>query len=58
VASANSSGQTIAADPNLPGDQEFVDNLKQTVQNMQFGNSTPEQAAAEIIALIQRLAAM
>ncbi|MDR0999230.1 MAG: extracellular solute-binding protein [Clostridiales bacterium] len=58
ITAATASGQTIAADPNLPGDQEFVDNLKQVTQAMQFGNSAPEQAAKDIIALIERLAAM
>lgn len=41
--------------PNLPNDQEFIDNLKQIGQNIAFNNLTIEQGGAELFALIQRL---
>lgn len=45
----------IPQGPNLPNDQEFVDNLKQIGQSVAFGNLTVEQGGADLFALIQRL---
>lgn len=45
----------ISQGPNLPNDQEFIDNLKQIGQNIAFGNQTVEQGGADLYELIQRL---
>ncbi|MCK6577048.1 MAG: extracellular solute-binding protein [Anaerolineae bacterium] len=48
--------RTIPQDPNLPNDQEFVNELELIGQQVAFGQSTVNQAAADLIALIERLA--
>lgn len=48
--------RTIPQDPNLPNDQEFVNELELIGQQVAYGVSSVEQAAADLIALIQRLA--
>jgi len=48
--------RTIPQDPNLPNDQEFVNELELIGQQVAFGQSTVEQAAADLQALIERLA--
>lgn len=45
----------IPQGPNLPNDQEFVDNLKQIGQNIAFGGITIEQGGQELYDLVQRL---
>ena len=45
----------IPQGPNLPNDQEFVDNLRQIGQNVSFGGITVEQGGQELYELIQRL---
>ncbi len=49
--------RTIPQDPNLPNDQEFVNELELIGQQVAFGQSTVEQAAEDLQALIERLAA-
>jgi len=48
--------RTIPQGPNLPNDQEFVNELELIGQQVAFGQSTVEQAAADLQALIERLA--
>jgi len=48
--------RTIPQDPNLPNDQEFVNELKLIGQQVAFGQSTVDQAAEDLQALIERLA--
>lgn len=48
--------RTIPQDPNLPNDQEFVNELRLIGQAVAYGQSTVEQAAADLLALIERLA--
>lgn len=47
--------RTIPQDPNLPNDQEFVNELELIGQQVAYGVSSVEQAAADLIALIERL---
>jgi multiple sugar transport system substrate-binding protein len=49
--------RTIPQDPNLPNDQEFVNELELIGQQVAFGESTVEEAAEALQALIERLAA-
>lgn len=49
--------RTIPQDPNLPNDQEFVNELELIGQQVAFGQSTVEEAAENLQALIERLAA-
>lgn len=48
--------RTIPQGPNLPNDQEFVNELLLIGQQVGFGQSTVEQGAADLQALIERLA--
>ncbi|MGC9469758.1 MAG: hypothetical protein ACP5HS_14270 [Anaerolineae bacterium] len=48
--------RTIPQDPNLPNDQEFVNELELIGQHVMYGESTVDEAADELIALIERLA--
>ncbi|MCL4247233.1 MAG: extracellular solute-binding protein [Anaerolineae bacterium] len=48
--------RTIPQDPNLPNDQEFVNELELIGQQVAYGQSTVDQAAADLQALIERLA--
>ena len=48
--------RTIPQDPNLPNDQEFVNELRLIGQKVAFGESTVDEAAEELQALIERLA--
>ena len=48
--------RTIPQGPNLPNDQEFVNELRLIGQAVAYGQSTVEQAAADLQALIERLA--
>lgn len=48
--------RTIPQGPNLPNDQEFVKELALIGQAVGYGQSTVEQAAADLQALIERLA--
>lgn len=48
--------RTIPQDPNLPNDQEFVNELELIGQQVAFEQSTVEEAAADLQALIERLA--
>jgi multiple sugar transport system substrate-binding protein len=48
--------RTIPQDPNLPNDQEFVNELELIGQQVAFGESTVDQAAEDLQALIERLA--
>src|SRR5512136_3347973 len=47
--------RTIPQDPNLPNDQEFVNELRLIGQAVSLGKSTVEKAAADLLALIARL---
>lgn len=47
--------RTVPQLPNLPNDQEFVDNLKIIGQQVSFGELTREQGAKDLYDLIQRL---
>jgi multiple sugar transport system substrate-binding protein len=47
--------RTIPQGPNLPNDQEFVNELRLIGQKVAFGESTVDEAAAELRALIERL---
>ena len=49
-------GRVIPQGPNLPNDQEFVNELELIGQQVAYGESTVEQAAEDIQALIERLA--
>jgi multiple sugar transport system substrate-binding protein len=46
----------IPQDPNLPNDQEFVNELRLIGQKVAYGKETVDQGAAELQALIERLA--
>lgn len=48
--------RTIPQDPNLPNDQEFVNELELIGQQVAFGESTVDEAAEALQALIERLA--
>lgn len=48
--------RTVPQGPNLPNDQEFVNELELIGQAVAYGQSTVEQAAADLQALIERLA--
>jgi len=48
--------RTIPQDPNLPNDQEFVNELRLLGQAVSLGKSTVDKGAADLLALIQRLA--
>jgi ABC-type glycerol-3-phosphate transport system substrate-binding protein len=48
--------RTIPQDPNLPNDQEFVSELRLIGQAVAYGQSTVDQGAADLQALIERLA--
>jgi multiple sugar transport system substrate-binding protein len=48
--------RTIPQGPNLPNDQEFVNELELIGQAVAYGQSTVDQAAADLQALIERLA--
>jgi multiple sugar transport system substrate-binding protein len=48
--------RTIPQDPNLPNDQEFVNELELIGQQVAFGESTVDEAAENLQALIERLA--
>ncbi len=48
--------RTVPQGPNLPNDQEFVNELDLIGQSVAFGQISVEQAAADLQALIERLA--
>ncbi len=48
--------RTIPQGPNLPNDQEFVNELRLIGQAVGFGQSTVEKGATDLQALIERLA--
>jgi len=48
--------RTIPQGPNLPNDQEFVNELELVGQQVAYGQITPDQGAEELQALIERLA--
>ncbi|MBN2391049.1 MAG: extracellular solute-binding protein [Anaerolineae bacterium] len=48
--------RTIPQGPNLPNDQEFVNELQLIGQQVAFGQSSVDDAAADLQALIERLA--
>ena len=48
--------RTIPQDPNLPNDQEFVNELELIGQQVAYGQSSVDDAAADLQALIERLA--
>jgi multiple sugar transport system substrate-binding protein len=48
--------RTIPQGPNLPNDQEFVNELRLIGQSVAYGQSTVEDAAVALQALIERLA--
>jgi multiple sugar transport system substrate-binding protein len=49
--------RTVPQGPNLPNDQEFVNELALIGQQVAYGESTVDQAAENLQALIERLAA-
>jgi multiple sugar transport system substrate-binding protein len=49
-------GRVIPQGPNLPNDQEFVNELDLLGQQVAYGQTTVEQAAQDLMALIERLA--
>lgn len=49
-------GRVVPQGPNLPNDQEFVNELELLGQAVAYGQSSVEQAAADLQALIERLA--
>lgn len=49
-------GRVVPQGPNLPNDQEFVNELELIGQQVAYGVSTVEQAAEDLQALIERLA--
>jgi multiple sugar transport system substrate-binding protein len=49
-------GLVVPQGPNLPNDQEFVNELELIGQQVAYGESSVEQAAADLQALIDRLA--
>ncbi len=48
--------RTVPQGPNLPNDQEFVNELTLIGQQVAYGQSTVDQAAADLQGLIERLA--
>ncbi len=48
--------RTIPQDPNLPNDQEFVNELRLIGQAVALGEKTPDEGAADLQALIERMA--
>jgi multiple sugar transport system substrate-binding protein len=48
--------RTVPQGPNLPNDQEFVNELELLGQRVAYGESTVDQAAEDLQALIERLA--
>jgi multiple sugar transport system substrate-binding protein len=48
--------RTIPQDPNLPNDQEFVNELELIGQQVAYGESTVDEAAEDLQTLIERLA--
>ncbi len=48
--------RTIPQGPNLPNDQEFVNELRLIGQKVAYGQSTVDEAAVELQALIERMA--
>jgi len=48
--------RTVPQGPNLPNDQEFVNELELIGQAVAYGQSTVDQGAADLQALIERLA--
>ncbi len=50
------SDRTVPQGPNLPNDQEFVNELELIGQQVAYGQSSVEQAAEDLQALIERLA--
>ncbi len=48
--------RTVPQGPNLPNDQEFVNELELIGQQVAYGQSTVDQAAEDLQALIERLA--
>jgi multiple sugar transport system substrate-binding protein len=48
--------RTVPQGPNLPNDQEFVSELQLIGQAVAYGQTTVEQGAADLQALIERLA--
>jgi multiple sugar transport system substrate-binding protein len=48
--------RTVPQGPNLPNDQEFVNELELIGQQVAFGQATVDQAAEDLQALIERLA--
>lgn len=52
----NEAGRTVPQGPNLPNDQEFVNELELIGQQVAYGQSSVEQAAEDLQALIERLA--
>ncbi len=48
--------RTIPQDPNLPNDQELVNELRLIGQAVSLGQSTVDKGAADLQALIERLA--
>jgi len=49
--------RSVPQGPNLPNDQEFVNELELIGQQVAYGESSVDQAAEDLIALIERLAA-
>jgi multiple sugar transport system substrate-binding protein len=49
-------GRVVPQGPNLPNDQEFVNELELIGQQVAYGESTVEEAAEDLQALIERLA--
>ncbi|MBZ0304351.1 MAG: extracellular solute-binding protein [Anaerolineae bacterium] len=49
-------GRVVPQGPNLPNDQEFVNELELIGQQVAYGQSTVDQAAEDLQALIERLA--
>jgi ABC-type glycerol-3-phosphate transport system substrate-binding protein len=49
-------GRVVPQGPNLPNDQEFVNELALIGQQVAYGQSTVDQAATDLQALIERLA--
>ena len=47
--------RTIPQDPNLPNDQQFVNELKLIGQSVALGKSTVDKGAADLQALIERM---
>ncbi|MBN1566197.1 MAG: extracellular solute-binding protein, partial [Anaerolineae bacterium] len=49
-------GRVVPQGPNLPNDQEFVNELELIGQQIAYGESSVEVAAEDLMALIERLA--